>query len=184
MITIAKKRKTAIYVAVFFYILLEAGAGGVGNFYRKAGDSMTNKQRKFCDEYLIACNATRAYKAAYPNIKSDEVARKAGSRLLTYVDIKEYIHEQLNKISSAKIADAKEVLEYLTAVLRGKSESEIVVVEGCGEGYSAAKKIKKFPDEKERTKAAELLCKYYGFDKINIEGIIPVVISGESELKD
>lgn len=36
---------------------------------------MTNNQRKFADEYLIDCNATRAYKAAYPKIKSDEVVK-------------------------------------------------------------------------------------------------------------
>lgn len=145
---------------------------------------MTDKQRKFCDEYLIDCNATRAYRAAYPNIKSNDVARRAGSRLLTYVDVKSYINNQLEKLSSSKIADTKEVLEYLTNVLRGTSESEIVVVEGNGDGCSAARRIKKLPDEKERTKAAELLCKYYGFDKINIEGTIPVVITGESELTD
>ena len=32
---------------------------------------MTEKQKRFCDEYLIDCNATRAYKAVYKNIKND-----------------------------------------------------------------------------------------------------------------
>ena len=90
---------------------------------------MTDKQRKFCDEYLIDANATRAYKAAYPHIKSDDAARACASRLLTNANIKNYIDEQLDKISSEKIADAKEVMEYLTSVLRGESESEIVVIE-------------------------------------------------------
>ena len=30
---------------------------------------MTEKQKRFCDEYLIDCNATRAYREAYPNCK-------------------------------------------------------------------------------------------------------------------
>ena len=43
---------------------------------------MTDKQRKFCDEYLIDLNATRAYKLAYPNVKSESAATSGASRLL------------------------------------------------------------------------------------------------------
>lgn len=138
---------------------------------------MTDKQKKFCDEYLIDCNATRAYLAAYPNIKNEHSARTLASRLLTKVDIKSYIDEQLEKISSEKIADAKEVMEYLTSVMRGETKSEIVVVEGCGDGYSEARNIDKAPDEKERLKAAELLGKRFGLFKNNVAlEVEPVVI--------
>ena len=146
-------------------------------FCRKAGEDMTDKQRKFCDEYIIDCNATRAYLAAYPNIKNEHSARTLASRLLTKVDIKSYIDEQLEKISSEKIADAKEVMEYLTSVMRGETKSEIVVVEGCGDGYSEARNIDKAPDEKERLKAAELLGKRFGLFKDNVAlEVEPVVI--------
>lgn len=139
--------------------------------------SMTDKQKKFCDEYLIDCNATRAYLAAYPNIKNEHSARTLASRLLTKVDIKSYIDEQLEKISSEKIANAKEVMEYLTSVMRGETKSEIVVVEGCGDGYSEARNIDKAPDEKERLKAAELLGKRFGLFKDNVAlEVEPVVI--------
>ena len=138
---------------------------------------MTDKQRKFCDEYIIDCNATRAYLAAYPNIKNEHSARTLASRLLTKVDIKSYIDEQLEKISNEKIADAKEVMEYLTSVLRGESQSEIVVVEGIGDGCSEARTMDKAPDEKERLKAAELLGKRYGLFKDNVAlEVEPVVI--------
>lgn len=138
---------------------------------------MTDKQRKFADEYIKDCNATRAYKAAYSTVKSDEAARVNASKLLTKTNIKDYIQEQLDKISSDKIADAKEVMEYLTSVMRGESSSEVVVVEGCGEGYSEARAFDKAPDEKERLKAAELIGKRYGIftDKVNLE-VEPVVI--------
>ena len=138
---------------------------------------MTDKQRKFCDEYLIDANATRAYKAAYPHVKSEDAARACASRLLTNANIKSYIDEQLEKISSDKIADAKEVMEYLTSVLRGESESEIVVIEGTGEGCSDSSRMNKAPDAKERLKAAELLGRRYGLFKadVNLE-VEPVVI--------
>lgn len=138
---------------------------------------MTDKQRQFCDEYLIDANATRAYKTAYPHIKSDDAARACASRLLTKANIKEYIDSQLQKISDEKIADAKEVMEYLTSVLRGESTSEIVVIEGTGDGCSDARKMNKAPDEKERLKAAELLGKRYGIFKDNVAlEVEPVVL--------
>lgn len=138
---------------------------------------MTDNQRKFCDEYLKDCNGSRAYKAAYPNVKSDEAARVNASKLLTKTNIKAYIDEQLERISSEKIADATEVMQYLTSVLRGESSSEVVVVEGCGDGFSEARRVDKAPDEKEKLKAAELLGKRYGIftDKTKLE-VEPVVI--------
>ena len=147
---------------------------------------MTEKQKRFADEYLIDCNATRAYKVAYPNIKRDEVARVNGSRLLTNANVKVYIEKQLEKLHNEKTADAKEVMEYLTSVLRGQSEAEIVVIEGNGEGASKARKMKKAPDEKERLKAAELLGKRFGLfkDKLEVDTAVPVVITGEDELED
>lgn len=147
---------------------------------------MTEKQRRFADEYLIDCNGTRAYKSAYPRVKSDDAASAAAARLLGNVKVKSYIEEQLKKISSAKTADAKEVMEYLTSVLRGKSKSTVCVTVGTGEGCSKAQLVEKPPDEKERLKAAELLGKRYGLytDKVDVGGTVPVVISGEDELED
>ena len=83
--------------------------------------------------------------------------------------VKEYLNEQLQKISSERTADAKEVMEYLTSVMRGESQAEIVVVEGCGDGVTNAVKVSKNPDEKERLKAAELLGKRFGLFKEKVE---------------
>ena len=95
---------------------------------------MTEKQKIFADEYLIDLNATRAYKAAYPRVKKDNVAATNGGRMLRNAEVKKYIDEQLEKMHNEKTADAQEVLEYLTAVLRGESSAEEIVVEGCGDG--------------------------------------------------
>ena len=132
---------------------------------------MTEKQKLFADEYLIDLNATRAYRAVYKNIKNDGVARRNGSRLLTNADIKNYIDDRLEKIHNKKIADAQEVMEYLTAVLRGKTISEEIVVEGLGDGCSAARTMEKGPSEKDRLKAAELLGKRFGLytDKVEMD---------------
>lgn len=134
---------------------------------------MTDKQKRFCDEYLIDCNATRAYKVAYPNVKKDEVASVNGSKLLRNTKVKTYIDEQLQKIENDKIADAKEVMEYLTSVLRGETKSAEIVVEGIGDGCSEAREMLKEPSEKDKLKAAELLGKRYGMwrEKVEVSGI-------------
>ena len=132
---------------------------------------MTEKQKRFCDEYLIDCNATRAYKAVYKNIKSDDVARRAGSRLLTNVDVQKYIDARMEELHNEKTADAQEVIEYLSAVLRGESTAQEIVVVGTGDGCSKAKTVEKAPSEKERLKAAELLGKRYALftDKVEMD---------------
>ena len=139
---------------------------------------MTAKQKRFCDEYLIDTNATQAaIRAGY----SEKTAKQVGSRLLTYVDVKTYIEEHAAAIQSKAVADAEEVMRYLTSVVRGESESEIVVVEATGDGTSAARNIKKKPDEKDQLKAAELLGKRYGLfsDKVNISGAVPIMFTDD-----
>jgi len=137
---------------------------------------MTNKQQRFADEYLIDCNATRAYKAAYPRIKNDETARAAGARLLANVNVKTYIDRRMAEISSAKIAETEEVMEYLTSVMRGLSKAKVVVVENIGDYMSEAREMEKGPDEKERLKAAEMIGRRYGLfsDKVQVSGGLDV----------
>lgn len=145
---------------------------------------LTEKQKRFANEYLIDLNATRAYKAVYKNCKKEEAASVNGSKLLRNTKVKAYLEEQIAKINSEKIADAEEVMKYLTAVMRGESEAEIVVVEGCGDGVSNAVRVSKAPDEKEKLRAAELLGKRYGLfkEKVEVDGTAKVIIEGESDL--
>lgn len=121
--------------------------------------NMTDKQKRFCDEYLIDLNATQAaIRAGY----SKKTANRIATENLSKPVIKEYISKRMAEKESKLIADQDEVLKYLTSVLRGESQSEIVVVENCGDFTSEARTMQKAPDEKERLKAAELLGKRYG----------------------
>lgn len=144
---------------------------------------MTDRQKRFCDEYLIDCNATQAaIRAGY----SEKFAHTNANKLLQVTTIKAFIKKELEQIRSSKIATIEEIMIYLTAVMRGESSSEIVIVEGIGDGCSNARTMTKAPDEKERLKAAELLGKRYGMftDKVNVDGAVPVIISGEDKLED
>ena len=137
-------------------------------------NGMTEKQKIFADEYIICLNATRAYKKAYPNVKKDEVARANGSRLLTKANVKAYIDEQLEKLQSERVADQQEVMEYLTAVMRGKKTEPLLVLDGEGK----QKVIDAIPPVQARTKAAELLGKRYRLftDKVELDATVEQVV--------
>lgn len=57
--------------------------------------ALTEKQKRFVNEYLVDLNATKAYKTAYPSVKSDETASAAASRLLGNVKVKNYLDERM-----------------------------------------------------------------------------------------
>ena len=127
---------------------------------------INEKQKRAVDYFIELGNKTQALlKAGY----SMNYAKGNATKLFENESVKKYLNEQLEKISSERTADAKEVMEYLTSVMRGESQAEIVVVEGCGDGVTNAVKVSKNPDEKERLKAAELLGKRFGLFKEKVE---------------
>lgn len=100
---------------------------------KKVNDVITNeKHKKFADEWLIDMNGTRAYKVAYPHIKKDTTAKAAASRLLTDVNVKAYIDERLEEIKNERTADAQEVMEFLTSVMRGEVREPVALLDGDG----------------------------------------------------
>ncbi len=145
--------------------------------------ALNAKQQRFCDEYLIDLNATQAaIRAGY----SQKTAYSQGQRLLKHAEAWAYISKRMDEKEKSLIADQDEVVKYLTSVLRGESQSEVVVVENIGDFTSKARKIQKAPDEKDRLKAAELLGKRYNLfsDKMKVDVALPVVISGGDDLED
>lgn len=140
---------------------------------------MTPRQQRFCDEYLISSNATEAAKkAGY----SEKTAYAIGNENLNKPELRAYIDEQLAKMHTSKIADAEEVMNYLTAVMRGEHTEEVPVL--CGDGCQEL--VPKEVGAKERLKAAELIGKRYGMftDKLGIDGVVPVIITGDDQLEE
>ena len=123
---------------------------------------MTRKQKRFCDEYLIDLNATQAAIRAGYNPKS---AYSQGQRMLKNVEVKTYLDAKLAQIQSEKTAQAQEVMEYLTAVMRGEHTEQTLRL--VGDGVQEITRID-IP-AKDRIKAAELLGKRYGLFKDNLQ---------------
>lgn len=120
---------------------------------------LTPKQKKFADNYIKSGNATQsAIDANY----SKKTARSIGQENMTKPDIKSYIDERMQQIEDEKIADATEVLQYFTSVLRGEAKETVVVG-----GPMGAETVDKQPDIKTRLSAGkELLKRYPGNDKL------------------
>lgn len=137
------------------------------------------KQKRFCEEYLVDCNATQAaIRAGY----SKKTARAIGQRLLTNVDIKKYIDQQLQKLKNEKTADAQEVLEYLTSVMRGEQKEQVALL--TGEGVQDL--VQKDVSAKDRLKAAELIGKRYALftEKVELQGETTVQIVDDIPMQE
>ena len=144
---------------------------------------LTDKQKRFCDEYLIDLNATQAaIRAGY----SKKTVFIIANENLKKPYIKGYIDERLKQLEDKRIAKADEVLKYLTSVMRNEVKEEVVVVESKGDGCSSARTIKKDMSAKDRNKAAELLGKRYRLftDRIEADVNQTVIFEGEDELED
>lgn len=139
---------------------------------------MTEKQRRFADEYIKTGNISQSYKIAYSNVKKDSAARASGSRLLTKANVKSYIDDRLEELQKESIADQDEILQYLTSVMRGEVQDEQLLVLGDGEFGSEVERHNKRSDTNDRTKAAELLGKRYVMwtDKQQVENVTPVFL--------
>lgn len=90
---------------------------------------MTDAQKRFCDEYLIDLNATRAYKVAYPNCKKDDTARANSSRMLTNANIKEYIDKKQKDIQKRTEITQEQVIQELASIAFSNA-TEFATVKG------------------------------------------------------
>ncbi len=128
---------------------------------------LTPKQKKFAEYYIQCGNASEAArKAGY----SEKTAPFIGAENLKKPQISQYIKKRMEKQDKELIADTDEVLKFFTDTMRGEVKDQF--------GLD--------PSLADRIKAAELLGKRYRLftDKVSVEGVVPVVISGGDELED
>ena len=117
---------------------------------------LTNKQQKFADEYIRTGNAAKsALEAGY----SPKTAQRMGSENLSKPLIKSYINSVMEKLESAKIATAKETLEYLSSVMRGEQTEDVVTNKGVFQNIPVS--------AKDRITAAKEILKRYPSDPIS-----------------
>lgn len=149
---------------------------------------MTEKQKRFCDEYLIDLNATRAYKAAYPTVKKDETAAAAAVRLLRNVKVQEYVDERQRERQERTEVTQDQVVRELAAVAFADLSGIVslvggrVIIRDTGEltedqrkAIAGIKETQAGIEIKmnDKLKALELLGRHLGMfkDKVEVSGL-------------
>lgn len=156
--------------------------------------ALTEKQKRFADEFIVSLDAADAYRKAGYKPKSDKSARNSASRLLANVGVMDYMQGQLSKVHQESVASAEEVLITLTGILRGeRTQTQIVTVKkpttiqmisAKGDSYDKfayeeePMEIEVKPSNADVNKAAELIGKYHKMwtDKQQVKLEVPEFI--------
>lgn len=115
---------------------------------------LTIKQKTFCEEYVRTGNATQA--AIFAGY-SQKTASAIGTENLQKPNLKSYIGQLSEELKKASIADADEVMQFLTSVLRDEVKEDKAIgtqqgveivnlpLDGSGRLKAAAELMKRYP---------------------------------------
>ena len=110
---------------------------------------MTERQKRFAEFYLETGNARQsAIRAGYSAGYAEHMKRQRG--------VKEYLEMRIDGMDRKRIASADEVLQFLTAVMRGDEKDE--------KGATL------------RMKAAEMISRRLGYEEAGYAGPAAVIV--------
>ena len=134
---------------------------------------LTVRQRHFCELIAQGIKGADASRQALYNTTAH---KKNADKLLQMDKIKDYIDELREKSTNGRIADATEVLEFLTDMMRGDVVAPIVTKEGI-------KNLE--PNHSIRKSSADTLAKHLGLliDRVEQTGSNEITITFEGDLK-
>lgn len=122
---------------------------------------LTPKQENFCVLFVKYGDATKAYKEAY-KCKNLVTCKTNGYKNLQKHTIKERLKELTQDTKKKNIADAEEVLVFLTRVMRGQEKDQfgldltmsdrLKAAESLGKRYRAFEKVDEKLEELRRRK--------------------------------
>lgn len=89
---------------------------------------LTEKQKRFADEYIISGNATQAaIKAGY----SKKTAGRIAGQNLKKLEVSEYIEAKLKEIDDKRFLNMEEALSITAAIARGEPQKFVTVEQGA-----------------------------------------------------
>ena len=115
---------------------------------------LTQKQKKFAD-YLIKLGRDRATEAAKLAGYSEKSARQSGYANMQKASVKAYIEERLKTAAEPReraeaerklVADGDEVLQFLTATMRGEVKDQFGLDAQLKDRLAAAKELQRILD--------------------------------------
>ncbi|EAD1532365.1 terminase small subunit [Listeria monocytogenes] len=125
---------------------------------------LTEKQKRFADEYIKCGNATEAARlAGYSSKTANRIAAENLSKLV----IKGYIDKVLSELEEKRVMGYTEAMQLFTEIARGEMEEEVIV--SNGDGFSV---VTKSADINQRVSALKEIVKRHvarGRDKLQEE---------------
>ena len=114
--------------------------------------TLTPKQKSFADYYIECGNANEAArKASY----SKTTARQIGKENLSKPSISAYIEERMCQQDKSRVADANEVIEFYTAVMRGEVKDQFGLDASLSDRLKAGAELMKRHAVAEKTAKAD-----------------------------
>ena len=114
----------------------------VQKFSTHTGHSLTINEARFIDRYIETSNARQSYIECYPN-QNEKNAHQNAYRLLNKDYIAEEINYRLEESKTEGIANAEEVMQYFTDVMRGEIKDQFGLDAPLGERTKAAQELAK-----------------------------------------
>lgn len=146
---------------------------------------MNERQKRFADEYIISGNATQsAIKAGY----SEKTAKSIGQKLLTKVDISEYVKERTQSLFDERTMSVSEALALTASIARGEVQKGYSKTVDKLTGGIVTKELEfeYTPTIEERQRSLEHILKvngaYIDRKELDISGV--VVFANEDKIID
>ena len=158
---------------------------------------MTEKQKRFCDEYIIDLNATQAaIRAGYSPHTAKDIASQNLAKLNILAEINKKLAERSKRTGVnqdrvvRELAKIAFVIDTLDATVKPTATDDdraciqsvkVKIMDG-DKGSMEEREIKLA----DKVRALELLGKHLGMfkDKLDITANVPVIISGDDALED
>ena len=111
-------------------------------FTTEEGHPITVNEARFIDEYIKTSNKRQAYLTAYPNANPSSAAQLA-QKVFNKDYIAKEIKFRLEQMKSESIADADEIMQYFTSVMRGQVKDQFGLEAPLSERTKAAQELAK-----------------------------------------
>lgn len=113
-------------------------------FFTNTGHKLTLKEHNFINSFMVNGDVALAAKDAGYALKGEKDTYKSiGSKILKRDYIYEELLYRLEELDQASIADANEIMEYFTGVMRGDIKDQFGLDAPLSERTSAAKELAK-----------------------------------------
>ena len=126
-----------------FIRLVQNSKSSTQVFYTNTGHKLSLKEHNFINSFMVNGDVALAAKDAGYEVPQGSSYKKVGNKVIR----RDYIYEEmlfrLEELDKASIADANEIMEYFTGVMRGEIKDQFGLDAPLSERTAAARELAK-----------------------------------------